>query len=89
MMPSLGLSGSEPAIIFSFRYVGSDVTFRLLRARHERPRRRAAEQRDELAPFDHSIILESAARCFPLGIRVGLDLVSLPIARTKNRAPPL
>jgi hypothetical protein len=41
-MPSLGLSGSEPAIIFSFRYVGSDVTFRLLRARHERPRRRAA-----------------------------------------------
>src|SRR5262245_42216193 len=28
---------------------------RLLRARRERPRRRAAEQRDELAPPDHSI----------------------------------
>ena len=29
----------------------SDDTHRLLRARHERPRRCAAEQRDELAPF--------------------------------------
>src|SRR5262249_19789344 len=43
-------------------------------ARRKRPggRRCAAEKRDELAPFDHSIILESAARCFPLGIRVRL-----------------
>src|SRR5262245_50614429 len=35
---------------------------RLLRARRERPRSRAAEQRDERAPFDHSIT-SSAVIC--------------------------
>src|SRR5262249_10887050 len=41
---------------------------RLLRARAERPRRRAAEQRDELAPFhrcNHSIT--SSARAISIG----------------------
>src|SRR5262249_7133359 len=37
----------------------------LLRARHERPRRRAAEQRDDLAPPDHSIT--SSARASSVG----------------------
>ena len=40
--------------------------FRLLRARHQRPRRRAAEQRDELAAF-HSIT--SSARASTVGGR--------------------
>src|SRR5262249_53592292 len=35
---------------------------RLLRPRRERPRRRAAEQRDELAPRNHSITSSAAAR---------------------------
>src|SRR5262245_12701677 len=34
---------------------------RLLRARRERPRRGAAEQRDELAPPDHSITSSASA----------------------------
>jgi hypothetical protein len=39
---------------------------RLLRTRHERPcRRRAAEQRDELAPVTHSIT--SSARASSIG----------------------
>ena len=42
----------------------SDHRHRLLRARRERPRRRAAEQRDELATF-HSIT--SSARASSVG----------------------
>src|SRR6516162_9311857 len=34
--------------------------------------RQSRRRADEVASFDHSIILESAARCFPLGIRVRL-----------------
>jgi hypothetical protein len=34
----------------------------LLRARRERPSRRAAEERDELATFDHSITSSASAR---------------------------
>jgi hypothetical protein len=34
---------------------------RLLRARRERPRRRAAEQRDERAPLHHSITSSARA----------------------------
>jgi hypothetical protein len=37
----------------------------LLRARHERPRGSGAKQRDELAPFDHSIT--SSARASTVG----------------------
>src|SRR6516165_1702207 len=35
---------------------------RLLRARRERPRRRAAEKRDEIAPPNHSITSSASAR---------------------------
>jgi hypothetical protein len=34
---------------------------RLLRPRRERPRRRAAEQRDEIAPLHHSITSSASA----------------------------
>src|SRR5215471_4300735 len=64
---ALGRTGRHTADKAAYRHS------RLLRPRRARPcGRRAAEKRDELAPFDHSIILESAARCFPLGIRVRL-----------------
>src|SRR5262249_10335567 len=61
------------ATAVEFRYSPSTAISWPYNASSKRPRnRRTAEQRDEFAPFDHSIILESAARCFPLGIRVRL-----------------
>src|SRR5262249_14910383 len=51
---------------------------RLLRARRERPRRRAAEQRDELAP-DHSIT-SSAATSSPAGTSKPSNLAVLRLS---------
>src|SRR5262249_5635175 len=54
-------------IVFVARYEHADAphTVALLRARRERPRRRAAEEGDELAALDHSII--SSARAYNVG----------------------
>src|SRR5262249_21062542 len=45
---------------YGLQHPNSVTLRRLLRARRERPRRRAAEQRDELAPF-HSITSSARA----------------------------
>src|SRR5262249_54934048 len=43
-------------------HTDAPCSLRLLRARREGPRRRAAEQRDEIAPPDHSITSSASAR---------------------------
>jgi len=53
-LPRTGLNASPPSACRCAAYA-------LLRSRREWPRRRAAEQRDELAPLDHSITLSASA----------------------------
>src|SRR5262245_2378537 len=54
----------------------ADHRHRWLRARHERPRGRAAEQRDERAPFHHSIT-SSALASKVAGISIPIALAVL------------
>ena len=55
---------------------------RLLRARRERPRRRAAEQRDELAPRNHSIT--SSARDEQVGGTVRPSILAVSWLMTSS-----
>jgi hypothetical protein len=60
-------------------------TLALLRARRERPRgRRAAEQRDELVPFHHSIASSArASRVSGIVMPIALAVLRLPAGRVR------
>src|SRR5262249_15035180 len=74
----IGFNGSE-------QHTDAPHPLGLLRARRERPRRRAAEQRDEVAPF-HSIT--SSARASSVGGSVGpSDVAVFRLTTNSNLVP--
>jgi hypothetical protein len=73
----------------------SDHWHRLLRARHERPCRRTAEQRDELAPF-HCLMLsrafngkDSTSRYGTRLLRCGISIQPMSQMGHSRRIDPL
>src|SRR5262245_47029226 len=78
--------GDHPRSRFGFWQPGIDDPDyrhrRLLRARRERPRRRAAEKHDELAPPDHSIT--SSAATSSLSGTVRPNILAVPALMTNS-----